>query len=381
MKVGVVNTRGSMTSFTSTSLNPLSYRFNNNVPNLITMQATPYTTITDVTSDLGIYAQDKWTLKRLTVTGGVRFDHFATSFPEQHVGPAPLAPNRNITFPVQDNLSWNDITPKSQVVYDVVGNGKTAFKVSFNKYVAGYGSGNSSGTLLSGSPNPVATLVTTTTRSWGDNNGNFVPDCSLTNLAAQGPTQAGALNTIDTCGVAANPNFGSAVPGDRSIRTSGPDGESATTTGSSASAPSARSCRGVSLDVAYFRKWYSNFQVTDDLARAPGDFDPFSVTAALRSPSARGWRLPDRRLPECQRRQILGSGSKLSDARQELWHANRALERRRRLGQRAIPPFSGPGGISSGRTVTDNCEVLAKLPEMARSARRIAVSRRRSCPT
>ena len=39
--------------------------------------------LTDVNADMGIYASDKWTLRRLTVTGGVRFDYFNTGIPAQ----------------------------------------------------------------------------------------------------------------------------------------------------------------------------------------------------------------------------------------------------------------------------------------------------------
>ena len=63
---------------------------------------------------------------------GIRFDYHANSFPEQTLGPTRFTPNRNLTFPEQDNVSYKDFTPKSQVVYDLLGNGKTALKVSMN---------------------------------------------------------------------------------------------------------------------------------------------------------------------------------------------------------------------------------------------------------
>ena len=62
---------------------------------------------------------------------------------------------------------------------------------------------------------PIGRLVDMVTRSWNDANRNSEPDCNLRNPLAQGPTQAGALRTVDTCGVMSNVNFGSSVPGIR----------------------------------------------------------------------------------------------------------------------------------------------------------------------
>ena len=38
-------------------------------------------------------------MKRTTVNLALRYDHFRTSFPEQTVGPATLAPHRNFMLP------------------------------------------------------------------------------------------------------------------------------------------------------------------------------------------------------------------------------------------------------------------------------------------
>ena len=141
----------------------------------------PITAISNMDNDLGLFVQDRWTMNRLTLNLALRFDEFQTSFPEQTVGPAPLSPTRNITFPETDNLNWKDITYRTGFVYDLGGNGKTAIKVALNKYLLGQ--------TLNGigrNPNPVLALTQSVNRSWTDTNRDFVPQCDLLNPLANG---------------------------------------------------------------------------------------------------------------------------------------------------------------------------------------------------
>src|SRR5581483_9543988 len=124
---------------------PMSFRFNNGVPNQLTLRATPYRTLIDE-QDHGAFVQDRWTVNRLTVTGGLRYDYFHVSFPAQSVGPAPFAPTRNFDFPKTDGVTWHDLEPRFGAVYDIFGNGKTALKVAVNKYLPFYGAPNAGGT-------------------------------------------------------------------------------------------------------------------------------------------------------------------------------------------------------------------------------------------
>jgi len=54
----------------------LTYRFQNGIPNQLTQRATPLDRSERQRMDLGMYAQDKWTVSRFTLSYGVRVDHF-----------------------------------------------------------------------------------------------------------------------------------------------------------------------------------------------------------------------------------------------------------------------------------------------------------------
>ena len=45
----------------------------------MTYFATPYESKNDQHHDIGLYAQDKWTMKRMTFNYGLRFDYFRAS--------------------------------------------------------------------------------------------------------------------------------------------------------------------------------------------------------------------------------------------------------------------------------------------------------------
>ena len=93
---------------------PYTYRFNNEVPNQVTIWATPYGNRANLDNDFGLFAAGPLDPRSLDDHGGLRFDMFQSSFPEQQIGPGPLVPGRNIVFPAQDNLDWKDITYRTR---------------------------------------------------------------------------------------------------------------------------------------------------------------------------------------------------------------------------------------------------------------------------
>ena len=230
--------------------------------------------------------------------------------------------------------------------------------MSINKYVSSQGLQGTYGDTA----NPVNRLANIVNRSWIDQNGNFVPDCDLTNPLAQDLRPGGG----DLCGVVSDTNFGQST----ASLNYNPDvlnGWNSRPYQWEFSASVQRQiARGVSVDVGYFRRWYGNFGVTDNLNLSAADFNTFSITTPT-----------DSRLPNGGGSTVTGfynvSPAKVtlpqnnyytlaSNFGEQIQHWNGGdvtVNARLRRG------FTVQGGVSTGRQETNNCAVIAGLPEAA----------------
>jgi hypothetical protein len=108
--------------------------------NSVTVYNTPTRYFEYVNADLGIYAQDVWTMKRLTLSPGVRYDHFNAKIQGgcrdagRFVGAfcQPDVPNMP---------NWNNFSPRFSAVFDLFGDSKTALKASVSKYMLPWAGG------------------------------------------------------------------------------------------------------------------------------------------------------------------------------------------------------------------------------------------------
>ena len=96
---------------------------------------TPYNRFSYVNYDLGAYAQDSWTIKRLTLNMGLRVDNFdskieATSMPAGRFTGERYFPERAHV----PQWLW-DVSPRFSAAYDLFGDGRTALKASFSRYM------------------------------------------------------------------------------------------------------------------------------------------------------------------------------------------------------------------------------------------------------
>jgi hypothetical protein len=333
----------------------LSYRVNNGVPNRLTMTAGPREVHTHVSTS-SFYVQDQWTLRRLTMTGALRYDNVWSHFPQQQLGPNPFVPTA-IIYEESDGVSYHDVTPRFGVAYDLFGNGRTALKFSLGKYlVAADGSSITGGQL-----NPLSRVSASANRNWTDANGNFHPDCDLLDPLAQDLRGSGG----DFCGANSNANFGLPV----FSTTFDPDiisgwGKRAYDWNMGVQVQQELLPR-VSVNVGYFRRIFGNFFVTDNRATTAADYDAFNVTA----PS-------DPRLP--------GGGGQTIDNLYNVtptlfgatddfqtFSDNYGVQRRHWNGvevnftARVRGGLTFQGGSSTGRTTSDTCEIRELLPETA----------------
>src|SRR5262249_34679597 len=145
--------------------------------------------------------------------------------------------------------------------YDLFGDGKTAVKGSIGRYVLG-------ATVDQADTYNPANVAISTTRTWSDANNNLAPDCDLANPLRNGE-----------CGPLANNAFLTGTPNtvpDRSIE----QGFGVRAYDWQATVSIQRQLLpGVAVFAGYYRTWYGNFTVTDNLLVTPSDYDPFCITA------------------------------------------------------------------------------------------------------
>ena len=322
--------------FQDITFTTLNYR-----PISVSYQATPYYPKANETV-FGAFVQDQWTLDRVTVNAGLRYDFYRQGYPDIHL-PATKYVLTARDFPAATLVRWKDLSPRLGAAYNVFGNGKTALKASLSRYNVQ--------ALFLNDQNPARANVTMT-RQWTDPNGDFI---------IQGDPFNPDLN--DELGASQNRNFGkSIIPNNFDPDYAFGYGVRPFNWEGSVSLQHEILPR-VSVNAAYFRRWYGNFQVTDNILVGPSDFTTYSVKAPNdpRLPDGGNYTISglyDVNQNKVGQTQTITTSSDHYGKQIEHWSGfDLSAQARLRVG------LNLQGGVSTGQTLTDNCEILAKLPE------------------
>jgi hypothetical protein len=363
LKIGYQGTLMTDDRTWSTNSQNLTYQFNNGMPNRLTESISPW--VNNARAGWhAFFAQDQWTLGRLTLQGALRFDRSTSWFPAQQEGPTRFLPTPFI-FPETDGVnSYKDITPRMGVAWDVFGSGKTAIKANLGKYLEGAGVSNnwanSNPTLrVPSSTGPFGTQGVT--RTWTDANGNFTPDCDLLNPRQQDLRSTGG----DFCGAISNQSFG------QNILTNNYDPALLTGWGVRSSdwnlgvSVQQQLLPRASIEVAYSRRWYHGFTVTDNTLVEASDYTSFSITAPqdARLPGGGGQIISGLYdVNQGKFGQIFNKITDSSNYGREYQYFN-GLDVT--LNVRTSAGFTFQGGTSTGQTVADACGISSNLPELS----------------
>jgi hypothetical protein len=336
----------------------LAYTFNGGVPSSLTQSLRVFKQ-KDRVQYTALYAQDQWTMRRLTLQGAIRFDRAWSYSPEQQIGPTTFLPTP-LRFPETPGVnSYKDISPRGGMAYDIFGNGRTSVKVNFGKYLEPASNLNGNYSIS----NPIARIATTTSRTWTDNGTggpgtpgyhDFIVQCDLT-----------VVDTNGECGRMNSPTFGTRTqttanidpailngwnvrPGDWQIGAS----------------VQHQVLPRVSAEFGYFHRWLTHYTTTDNTLVTPANYTTYSLVA----PS-------DPRLPDGGGYTING----LQNITQEGFNAGTSnnvtfADNFGGLSQvyngvllnvsaRGAHGLNFQAGVNSGKTVQDGCDLRAQLPE------------------
>jgi hypothetical protein len=336
LKVGFNSLSGENLNANRTINSAISYRFNNGVPNLITEYATPNARRSYL-NEGALFVQDRWTVDRLTVNAGLRFEYYNTHFPEQFLGPGPLVPNRNITFEETDWYRWKDLSPRLGVAYDLFGDGRTAVKASLSRYTQA---------VDPTTGNPYFNLANFVTRSWDDANRDYVPDCDL-------------LNPMDNgeCGTISDLRFGGLLPSTTTDPETREGWRKRPGDWQMSAGIQHQLASRIGVEIGYFRRSLFNFTVVQNRALTPDDFSPFSIVAPIdpRLPDGGGYTVGGLYNLNAGKVGLVDNYVTFADNFGEQTEVFNGIDLT--INARPRGGVLLQGGISTGQTSADNCDI------------------------
>ena len=359
VKVGYQGNRLDQLDQTIANETGIGYRFSQGVANAVSYWL-PDMGRRTITNLHGVFAQDSWTIGRLTAQGALRWDRASSFAPVEGNGTSTtnfLAPTPITISRTPGVNAYNDISPRVGLAYDVFANGKTALKFSMGKYLA-YAANDPPYT----STNPGFTIIREVlNRGWNatvaaGGNGDLVVNCDLTNPAANGECAAatGPAVNFGKAGLAQEVN--PAVLKGWGVR---PHDWQYTFTVQQELLPR------IAADVSFTHRSFHGFFVTDDLNRrdlgVASYYETYTLTAPSDSRLAGGGGypitvyIPTVAANAVAPRLYLTKESEFGEERKSVWDGF-DLTLNARLGH----GITGQIGTTTGRALVDTCAVASK---------------------
>jgi hypothetical protein len=324
------------------AIGDVNYRTLNGIPNQVTYYTTPYAAPLYL-APLGAYVQDQLKFRKLTVNAGLRFDQFRSSYDAIHLEPVRWLPVAR-DYPGAEVLSWQDLSPRLGLAYDVFGTGRTALKFSLSRYVLQEGKNNTNNV------HPVISATNSVVRTWTDGNNDRVVQGDPLNPATNGELGPSPNNNFG------KPNTTLRYDPDwsRGFNARPYNWETLVTL-------QHELLPRVGVEVSYNRRTYGNFIVNDNTLVGPADYDPFCINAPVdaRLPGGGGERicgLFDLNPAKVGLVDTLRTFSGKYGNQKEHWNGV-DVSANVRLPNGAFIQ----GGASAGRQMMDNCDVVTKI--------------------
>ncbi|MBY0496190.1 MAG: TonB-dependent receptor [Cyanobacteria bacterium] len=326
VKVGVMDQWGYYRRYNNANAD-LYQSYNNGVPFRVTVLNTPLEVQENLNANFGVYAQDQWNMGRLTLNYGARFDYLSQKVvgqPAMQGRFANVAAYGDIPLPV-----WKDFSPRVSAVYNLSGNGRTALRIGYNKFVTAQTTG------FAQLYNPTA--LASQQLTWADANGDDI---------AQG--ERGCVFQTAGCEI----NFAGlpASFGVRSLAQFDPGLKRPYQLAFNAGITH-EVLTGLTLSFEYFRSDFRNITVRQNSLRTAASYDQFEVASPLDGKSVSVW------LPKPGVASQVANIDSTSDAMKRWYNGfDMSFNARMRGGIRAF------GGVSVERSINNVCAAAASDP-------------------
>jgi hypothetical protein len=304
----------------------------------IDVRNSPVTAREELNADLGLFAQDKWTRDRLTMTVGARYDYLNAQTAHETAPAGRFVPAREAAA-IPCLPCWKDWSIRAGGAYDLFGTGKTALKASVGKYLA------SQLLAIAEGSNPIRS--TSETRTWTDLDGNGTA-LDLTTGAAQ----------YAEIGPKINANFGLPAGATRfDATTPRPTNWEETVSVQQEILPR------VAVTAGFYHRAFQNISVTRNMAiDSVADYAPYKITGPSdsRLPGGGGEIITMYNLNPAK----LGASDSVSTYSTSRTRVYNGIE----ISGNARLSHGGFvfGGVTTERTATNDCDIAGTTPDNIR---------------